>query len=298
MLQKIMRIKKRHTFCTIGYILFKIKESLEMKKSAILFIVMIFSAVLYYGCAKKDNPTSATATTGMLKVMMIDSPANYSQVNVVIDSVQAHIASNDTTSGWVTLNNKPTTYNLLQLVNGANAVIGESNLQAGTYTQLRLYVGSGSNVVMNGQTFNMTTPSGSQSGIKLNLDAKVQPGIAYLLTLDFDANRSIVTTGSPMSPKFILKPVIRVVATATTGIIAGTVSPTSVSANVWAFSGIDSVSTSTDITGGFKIQYLSPGSYTVYVGPKDSTYNDTTITNVEVTASNTTSLGTVVLSHK
>ena len=177
-------------------------------------------------------------------------------------------------------------------------MIGESNLQAGNYTQLRLYVGSGSNLVMNGQTYSLTTPSGSQSGIKLNLDATIQPGIAYLLTLDFDANRSIVAAGSPFSPKFILKPVIRVVATATTGIIAGTVSPASESANVWAFTGTDTVSTSTDISGGFKVQYLTPGYYTVYIAPQDTSYNDTTITNVAVTASNTTSLGTVVLSHK
>ncbi len=176
-------------------------------------------------------------------------------------------------------------------------MIGESNLQAGNYTQLRLYVGSGSNLVMNGQSFALTTPSGSQSGIKLNLNATIQPGIAYLLTLDFDANRSIVATGSPFNPKFILKPVIRVVATATTGIIAGTVSPVT-SANVWAINSSDSVSTSTDINGGFKIQYLNPGSYSVYISPQDTTYKDTTISNVSVTASNTTSIGTVVLSHK
>jgi hypothetical protein len=57
--------------------------------------------------------------------MMIDSPADYSEVNIVIDSVQAHISTSDSTSGWFTLNNKPTTYNLLELVNGVNAVIGD-----------------------------------------------------------------------------------------------------------------------------------------------------------------------------
>ncbi len=268
-----------------------------MKKLNIYYLLFTFSAVLFYGCAKNDNPTSTTSSTGTLKVMMIDSPANYSQVNIVIDSVQAHIGISDSTSGWFTLNNKPATYNLLQLVNGANAVIGESNLQAGNYTQLRLYVGSGSNLVMNGQSYALTTPSGSQSGIKLNLDATIQPGIAYLLTIDFDANRSIVPTGSPFNPKFILKPVIRVVATATTGIIAGSVSPV-LSANVWALTSADSVSTSTDINGGFKIQYLTPGSYSVYISPQDTTYKDTTISNVSVTASNTTSIGTVVFTHK
>ena len=269
-----------------------------MKRSTALFVLFVAGAMMFFGCSKNNNPTSPTGTTGMLKVMMIDSPANYSEVNIVIDSVQAHITNSDSTSGWSTLNNKPATYDLLKLVNGANAVIGEANLQAGNYSQIRLFLGSGSNLVMNGQTYNLTTPSGMQSGIKLNVDATIQPGIAYLLTLDFDANRSIVQAGSLLSLRFNLKPVIRVVATATTGIISGIVSPDSVSANVWAITGTDSVSTSTDASGGFKLQYITPKTYSVYIAPKDTAYKDTTIANVNVTASNTTNIGTVILNKK
>ncbi|MHB8339272.1 MAG: DUF4382 domain-containing protein [Ignavibacteriaceae bacterium] len=269
-----------------------------MKKLVVLFSLLIFGAVIYYGCAKKDNPIGPTSTSGMLKVQMIDSPADYSEVNIVIDSVQAHISTSDSTTGWVTLNNQPATYDLLKLVNGANAVIGEDTLQAGYYTQIRLFIGSGSNIVSNGQTFSLTTPSGSQSGIKLNVDATVQPGIAYLLTLDFDANRSIVKTGSLFNAKYILKPVIRAVAMGTTGIIAGTVSPISESSNVWAITGTDTVSTSTDAAGGFKLQYLSPSTYSVYIAPNDTSYKDTTIANVNVTPSNTNNIGTVILTKK
>ncbi|MHB8581288.1 MAG: DUF4382 domain-containing protein [Ignavibacteriaceae bacterium] len=269
-----------------------------MKKIMVLFLISILGVITYYGCSPKDNPAASTATTGMLKVQMIDSPAEYSEVNIVIDSVQAHISTSDSSTGWVTLNNQPATYDLLKLVNGASAVLGEDTLQAGYYTQMRLFIGSGSNIVTNGQTFSLTTPSGSQSGIKLNIDAAVQPGITYLLTLDFDANRSIVLTGSLQNAKYILNPVIRAVVTGTTGIISGTVSPISVSSNVWAISGGDSVSTFNDATGGFKIQYLSPNSYSVVIVPNDTTYRDTTISNVNVTASNTTNIGTVVLTKK
>ncbi len=269
-----------------------------MKKLATLFFLFIAGAIMFFGCSK-NNPSSPESTTGMLKVMMVDSPADYSAVNIVIDSVQAHITSSDSISGWFTLNNKQATYNLLALVNGANAVIGEANLQAGTYSQIRLFVGSGSNLVMNGQTYSLTIPSGFQTGIKLNVDANVQAGTAYLLTLDFDANRSIISTGSLLNLQFKLKPVIRVVTTATTGIISGAVSPDSVASSVWAISGSDTVSTSTDASGGFKLQYLPPSTYSVTIAPEDNTvYSDTTITNVNVTASNTTNIGTLVLKHK
>jgi len=269
-----------------------------MKNLVMMFYLLIFGVVMFYGCSKNNNPVASSSGAGMMKVQMTDSPAGYSEVNVVIDSVQAHISTSDSSSGWFTLNNKPATYNLLLLVNGTNAVIGDDTLQAGYYDQIRLFVGSGSNVVLNGQTFALTTPSGSQSGIKLNVNATVQTGIAYLLTLDFDANQSIVVTGSPVSPKYILKPVIRVVASATTGIISGLVSPSSVTTDIWAMDGTDTVSTSTDASGGFSIQYLSPGSYNILMAPHDTTYKDTTIANVAVTASNTTSIGTVILTKK
>lgn len=270
-----------------------------MKKLALIFLSLIFGIVIYYGCAQKNNPVSAsssTATSGILKVRLIDSPANYSEVNIVVDSVQAHISTSDSTNGWYTLNNTPSTYDLLKLVNGVNAVIGEDTLPAGNYSQIRLYIGNGSSIVANSQTIALKIPSGRQSGVKLNVNATVKPGITYILTLDFDASRSIVQAGK--SGKYLLKPVIRVVTTATTGIISGSVSPDSVSAEVWAITGTDSVSTSTDTSGGFQLQYLAPVTYSVYIAPKDTVYKDTTITNVIVTASNTTNLGTIVLTKK
>lgn len=262
-----------------------------------LFILLGIS-VFFFGCSKSDNPTSPNGNTGIFKITMIDSPADFSQVNIVVDSVQVHISSSDSVSGWYTLNKVPATYNLLTLVNGANAVIGQDTLPAGNYSQIRLYIGTGSNIVLNGQSHALTTPSGSQSGVKLNVDATIQAGMTYNLTIDFDANQSIVITGSPLNPKYILKPVIRTAATATTGIITGVVSPDTVSTTVWAIAGTDSSSTSTDASGGFKLYYLNPGTYSVYIAPKDTTYRDTTITNVKVTASNTTDLGTVILTHK
>lgn len=259
-------------------------------------IILLISSLIYYGCSQNNNPTTPSTNTGVLKIMMIDSPADYSEVNIVIDSVQAHISTSDSTSGWFTLNNKPTTYNLLELVNGVNAVIGEANLPVGYYSQIRLFLGSGCNILMGGSRYNLSIPSGSQSGLKLNVDATIQEGIAYLLTLDFDANRSIVHAGN--SGKYLLKPVIRVVTTGTTGIITGSVSPDSVSADIWAIEGTDSVSTSTDATGSFKLLYLQPNTYSVFIAPNDTAYKETTMADINVTASNTTNIGTIIISHK
>ncbi|MDE3056391.1 MAG: DUF4382 domain-containing protein [Bacteroidota bacterium] len=260
-------------------------------------ILVISLTLAFIGCSK-TNTTAPQSGTGTLQVSMIDSPASYDQVNIVIDSVQAHISTSDSTSGWTTINKTPATYDLLKLVNGANAVIGNATLPVGKYSQIRLYIGSGSNVVVNGVTKSLTTPSGSQSGVKLNVDATIQPDVTYILTIDFDANRSIVTTGNPSNPTYILKPVIRAVATATTGTIIGVVLPAFTRASVRANGQVDTVTTSTDTTGRFKLAYLNPETYNVSIASNDTSYDDTTISNVSVTAGVTTNLDTIMLAHK
>ncbi len=266
-----------------------------LKRILTSIIIMVFLFIA--GCSK-NNPVSSHGN-GTLQIYMIDSPASYDQVNIVIDSVTAHSTSSDTTSGWVTLNNKAESYDLLRLVNGVNAVIGKAQIPAGSYSQLRLYIGSGSNVVIGGNTYPLITPSGSQSGVKLNINSTIQSGNTNTLTLDFNAYSSIVVTGNLLNPKYILKPVISVVASSSTGIIEGTVSPDSISTSVWAYNNSDTLSTSTDNTGGFKLENVPPATYSVKFIPGDTTaYSDTTITNILVKASSTTKLGTVVLPGK
>jgi hypothetical protein len=265
-----------------------------MNKTVIAVVGIVIAIVA--GCSKSTDP--ASGTTGTLQVTMVDSPAGYDQVNIVIDSVLVHVSTSDTTSGWTTLSKGSATYDLLKLVNGANAVIGNAKLPVGDYSQIRLYVGSGSNIVVGGVPKSLTTPGGSQSGIKLNVNATIQADVTYTLTIDFDANKSIVKSGPPNNPNYSLKPVIRAVATATTGNIAGAVLPKSTMPTVWAYAGLDTFSTVADTSGGFKLLYLSPATYSVVIASKDTLYRDTTRTNIAVTAGNTTNIGTITLTHK
>ncbi len=253
-------------------------------------------AVLAAGCSK-SSPTSSSGS-GTFQVNMVDSPGAFDAVNIVVDSVQAHVASSDSTSGWVTLNSTAGTYDLLQLVNGVNAVIGKAVVPAGHYSQIRLFIGSGSNVVIAGTTYPLTIPSGVQSGLKLNVDATIQSDITYVLTLDFNVNESIVTTGGVVNTQFMLKPVIRVITTPSNGAISGTVLPSSSRPSITAFNSSDTVSTVADTTGKFMIGYLPGGTYTLDIEPSDTTVNDTTISNVSVTAGQTTNIGTITLSAK
>ncbi|MGB2868386.1 MAG: DUF4382 domain-containing protein [Bacteroidota bacterium] len=264
-----------------------------------LFIGALGGLMLALASCAKDNATSPQGDTGTMQVNMVDAPAGYDQVNVVVDSVQAHIATADSMSGWTTLSTTPATYNLLAYSNGNFAVLGSAVLPVGHYTQMRLYVGSGSNVVVDGSTKPLNIPSGVQSGVKLNIDATIVADATYTLTLDFDANQSVVTSGNPVNPTYSLKPVIRTSTAYTTGFIAGAVLPLSAKPNIWAYGGTsDTLSTTTDLAGAFKFVYVSPGTYTVSIASTDTAYVDSTIVGVSVNAFATANLGTIVLRHK
>jgi hypothetical protein len=55
----------------------------------------------------------------------------------------------------------------------------------------------------------VSTPSGAQSGLKLNVDIDVEAGKVADFALDFDTCRSFVRLGNS---RYLLKPVISVIA--------------------------------------------------------------------------------------
>jgi hypothetical protein len=77
---------------------------------------------------------------------------------------------------------------------------------AGAYDMVRLVVSSGS-VVLGGQTYPLTIPSGAQSGVKLRYALDLSADMATTVTLDFDGAASVVETGKGA---YLLKPVLSV----------------------------------------------------------------------------------------
>jgi hypothetical protein len=266
-------------------------------KTNILILLGTALLLSIFGCSNSSDSTGSG--TGTMRIEMVDSPAFYDAVNVVIDSVQAHISTGDSASGWTTLNRTAATYNLLELVNGTSVVIGTATLPVGHYSQIRLYVGSGSTVVVDGVIKPLSTPSGSQSGIKLNVNATIIEDATYVLTIDFDANKSIVVSGNSASPTYSLKPVIRALATGTTGFISGIVLPLSTDPTLLIYTAAtDTITTTADLLGGFKFIYVNPGTYTLYIASKNALYHDSIMSNISVSALTTTNLGTITLRHK
>jgi len=218
---------------------------------------------------------------------MTDAPGPYSEVNVDVQSVEVIGADGQT----VVLNTNAGIYNLLDFTNGADTLIATSTLTSAQVSQIRLILGPNNTVVVGGQTYPLSTPSAEQSGLKLQVNQTLQADIENNILLDFDANTSIVETGNGT---YKLKPVLRTVVTAISGNIEGNITPVGTLAMVSATSTSTNIvyTSSADITGGFRITGLPPGTYTVTITPL-SPLVAVTQANVVVQAGVSTDLGVI-----
>jgi hypothetical protein len=245
------------------------------------------------GCSD-DATTAPTSGTGFIKINLIDAPGDYQQVNVEVIRVEVHRADEaDSNSGWSVVSEDTTTVDLLTLTDGNLAVLADSTLAAGTYTQVRLILSENNTVMVDSMLHDLEIPSSQNTGLKLNHPFTINDGAMYEFTLDFDADRSIHRTGNG---QYKMKPVIRIIVDQTSGGLMGAVEPVVARAKVWAVAGADTVTAWADtLSGEFKFSMLPAGSYELRIGATVGAYHDTVLTGQVVTVGQMTDVGTVVL---
>lgn len=257
-------------------------------------MVLITTTILILSCQKGINSNNPSSSAPHLKIYLTDAPASYDAVLIDVQSVEINYTT-DSTSGWHTISGVATgTYNLLDLVNGTDTLLADSNVPVGTISQVRLILGSNNAVVVNGDTLALTTPSAQQSGLKINVHQRVDSGLLYNLVLDFDAARSIVKTGNN---KYILKPVIRGNFQLDLGRIRGVVTPDSVTTSVLAILGTDTTGTFTDSNGNYQISGLSASTYSMLFIPSDTAFFTAQRSGINVSLGTITVVDTVHLQH-
>lgn len=252
-------------------------------------VLMVSLAVGFTGC---ESPAEES-DTGTLSVLLTDAPFPadlVAEANVTIDSLDVRQKGGGGGAGpYITLSSSPQSFNLLDLSNGITEGLAELDLPTGSYDLLRLYVGEASVVMNDGTTYDLTIPSGSESGIKIFVkpDIAIVAGATTELLLDFDVSRSFVVQGSLDAPTgFLFKPVIRGVNASTTGGIIGVVSDTASAAlpNIEVWAELDTVVSTafTDSTGFYAMVGLSAGAYTVRAYAAG--YDTVSVPDVDVTA--------------
>ena len=257
---------------------------------ALLALAAAAALLISVGCSKQPVVPQAN-----LRIQMTDAAGPYDAVNLVVTEVAVHLESGDTLSSWEVLDVGASTYDLTTLRNGVFATLATGLVPPGHYTQLRLKLGAGSNVVVGGVTCPLVVPSGMQSGYKLVGEFDVPATGLIELALDFDALRSIHQTGSG---KYMLRPTVRVMPMYDVGAISGRVVPDSTEAWVCAIAGTDTVATTLPaIDGRFTLTPLAAGTYDVAIHPTGA-WRDTTIAGVGVVAQQISALGDIQLTAK
>lgn len=258
----------------------------------VLFLILI-SIIIWTSCSNESTNVDPVSQNGRIKMYLVDSPSTLDSVIICVTRVEVHKSGSDSTSGWFVINDSTRYFDLLLLTNGASAVLGDTSLAPGHYTQIRLIIGDGSYVIDQGVKHDLEVPSGSQSGLKLTHQFTIESGQLYELILDFNVEKSIIITGNG---EYKLKPTIRVMPMVNSGNIAGQVLPLDAQPTIWTVYGTDTITTYTDLQGFFKLMALYPGSYDVNITPFDTlVYRDTIITGVQVIANQETNIGTVTL---
>ncbi len=236
-----------------------------------LTLATLAIGALAAGCSSSESPS-----TGQLSVALTDSPlADVQSATVWVSRVYL-IGGGDTSGPQYTITSTPASYDLLSLQGGVTAALGTVTIPTGAYSQLRFVVDSARITLAGGLTFpggsasaTLTVPSGMQTGIKVVFDTPVQvtPGQTVLVA-DFDVSQSFVLTGPAGAPTGALfKPVIHATAENVAASIAGTVTPASAKAKLYAIfsSSGDTVATALadTVSGAYKLWFLPPGAYTV-----------------------------------
>jgi hypothetical protein len=169
-----------------------------MRKIGFFMFIVTF---IFSGC-NKDN------VTGTLSVHLTDAPAVYDEVLVDVQGLQIHVSDTEDEGGWQELSLKTTgQIDLLKLTDGNSIWLTEEELPVGNIAQMRMILGPDNQIVVDGETLDLETPSAQQSGLKFNIHANIEEGKTYKLYIDFDAEKSIVAKGNG---SYSLKPVITV----------------------------------------------------------------------------------------
>lgn len=151
---------------------------------------------------QKENDKGSTA----LSIHLTDNPYNATEVNVDITAVRVNFGDTTNDEGWVNLDTHAGIYNLLDFQNGIDTVIAQAVVPTGTVKEIRFVLGSQNSITIDNVNYPLTIPSGSQSGLKIKLNKRLNAGVDSLV-VDFDAALSIIQTGTG---EYKLNPVLKI----------------------------------------------------------------------------------------
>jgi uncharacterized protein DUF4382 len=240
-------------------------------------------AVGLAACTASETGPSGPAGEGKTAVFLTDAPFPFDR----IERVDIHVSEialspqADTSEGipsWVTVARPERTFNLLDLQNGATALLGEADVPPGQYRAVR--------VTFDPDRSSMTDRNGGHPAIDWQAKGEV-PSLFSLveepmaidengedIVIDFDVGRSFLPDSS--TDGFLFIPFLRAITRAGSGAIEGTLVnaetgdpiPLAAVSIHYAFDTASALgplmaTSRTDQSGAFRASFLRPGRYAV-----------------------------------
>ena len=210
-----------------------------LKSFGIIFLVFLPS--FFLACGGGSGGGSNSVEVGTVSMSLTDAMSNrFNAVYVTIENVQVHVKENGkANNSWQTVSapNLPKTFNLYNLTNGVREEIGLADLTVGSYTQMRLIIGTepddGINDLSEAHPYanyvidtdynyqELKIPSGINTGVKIVHGFTISTDQTTELIIDINAEKSVIVAGN--SGIWHLKPTVKCGRTEELSIIRGKV---------------------------------------------------------------------------
>ena len=193
-----------------------------MKNLKLLIATLLIIPTLIFTSCDDDNSNELDGT-GTARLEATDAAVDAENITGVFLSVEeAQFIANGQIQNSITFDS-PKEFNLMDYQNGETYILGETELEAGAYDEIRLILTASNEAYVkyvNGSTDEVDVPSGSTSGYKIMGDFDVMANGMTELVLDVDLRKALVKRGNG---EFNLRPTARLITKSTAGMIEGAV---------------------------------------------------------------------------
>lgn len=183
----------------------------------------LLGIALLTGLLACGDGSAEISSNGKANVSITDAAVDAENVSKVMLSVSEVRATANGETKTVASFDTPKEFNLMAYQNGETYFIGEGDLEAGTYSDIRFIISGATDSYLemkDGSREDLEIPSGTTSGYKVNGTFDVAANTTTNIVADVDLRKALVVTGNNT---FKLRPTARLVVAETTGVIKGSV---------------------------------------------------------------------------
>ncbi|MEK6649359.1 MAG: DUF4382 domain-containing protein [Bacteroidota bacterium] len=126
---------------------------------------IILAVVVGLSCQDPEN----SSFTGDFRIKLVDAPAAFNQVNIVVRRISVHRASASATFGWGIISEDVASFDLLNLRNGVSATMVSASLPSGRYDGIIVLFGT-SNLLEDGFERTVEIPFAIRNGAEIDID--------------------------------------------------------------------------------------------------------------------------------